>query len=219
MTRNVHLSPLSNTTPESDKGDTRLLDQVRSAIRFRHYSIRTEQTYIEWIKRYIRFHGLRHPKKMGSTEVTAFLTHLAVDGQVSSSTQNQALSALLFLYKAVLQIELLWMTDVVRSKRPKRIPVVLTRREVSSLFSHISGVYGLMARLIYGSGLRRMECHRLRIKDPELSRHELIIREGKGNKDRATIVRYQARAWGKTRNAPASVAQARNCIAMKAGAS
>src|SRR5262245_54115507 len=131
----------------------RLLDQVRDAIRVRHYSYRTEQQYVAWVRRYIRFHRLRHPRELGGLEVTAFLTHLAVDRHVSASTQNQALAALLFLYKAVLEVDLPWLADVVRSKRPKRLPVVLTRSEVRGMLSHLHGRYHLIAMLLYGSGL------------------------------------------------------------------
>jgi integron integrase len=188
MTGKVEIPPPSYAGLRKEPGSPRLLDQVRSALRFRHYSLRTEQAYLHWIRRYIRFHRLRHPREMGASEVTAFLSDLAVKGQVSSSTQNQALAALLFLYKQVLEIELPWMTDITRSKRARRLPSVLTRAEVSRLLSHMKGTNALMARLVYGSGLRLMECLRLRVKDVELSRRELIVREGKGDKDRITTL-------------------------------
>jgi len=167
---------------------SRLLEQVRSAIRVRHYSYRTEQTYVRWIKRYIYFHNMRHPVDMGEPEVTAFLTHLAVDKHVAASTQNQALSALLFLYKAVLQKDLDWLDDVVRAKRPVRVPVVMTSSEVGRLFQHMKGVNLLLARLMYGSGLRLMEALRLRVQDVDYEYQQLIIRSGKGDKDRSTIL-------------------------------
>ena len=132
----------------------KLLDQVRDRIRIKHYSIRTETRYVQWIKRFILFHGKRHPTKMGATEEEAFLTQLAVDGKVSASTQNQALSALLFLYKEVLAVDLPWLDNVVRAKRPQRLPVVLTRSEVREVLKRMKGVYGLMANLLYGTGMR-----------------------------------------------------------------
>jgi integrase len=153
----------------------RLLDQVRDAIRLRHYSIRTEEAYTQWIRRFILFHDKKHPRAMGETEITSFLTHLAVDKHVSASTQNQALSALLFLYKEVLQMELDWLTDVVRAKRPQRLPVVLTREEVQRLLEEIPGTNGLAARLMYGTGLRLMEAIRLRIKDVDFDYRQILM--------------------------------------------
>ncbi|MGR9086072.1 MAG: integron integrase [Gammaproteobacteria bacterium] len=166
----------------------KLLDQVRDRIRVKHYSIRTEQLYVQWIKRFILFHGKRHPLEMGAAELEAFLTHLAVEGRVSASTQNQALSALLFLYKEVLLIELPWLDNVVRAKQPQRLPSVLTRTEVSAVLARMSGVYGLMANLLYGSGMRLMECVRLRVKEVDFERGEILIRDGKGAKDRITML-------------------------------
>jgi integron integrase len=166
----------------------KLLDQVRDRIRIKHYSIRTETQYVQWIKRFILFHGKRHPTEMGATEVEAFLTHLAVDGKVSASTQNQALSALLFLYKEVLSVDLPWLDNVVRAKRPQRLPVVLTRSEVREVLIRMKGVYGLMANLLYGTGMRLMECVRLRVKDVDFERGEILIRDGKGGKDRVTML-------------------------------
>ena len=177
-------SPDKNTATQPP----RLLDQVRDKLRVKHYSIRTEQTYVDWIKRYIFFHGKRHPKDMGAPDVEAFLTHLAVAGKVSASTQNQAKSALLFLYRAVLEVELPWLDKVTQAKAPKRLPVVLTVGEVQSLLSRLSGTHGLMASLLYGGGLRLMEAVRLRVKDVEFSRREIIVREGKGFKDRVTML-------------------------------
>jgi integrase len=143
----------------------KLLDEVRDVIRRKHFSIRTEQTYIDWIRRFILFHNKRHPREMAETEVTQFLTHLARDGHVAASTQNQALSALLFLYKEVLKQEIGWLEGVERAKRPSRLPVVLTRDEMHKIFAHLHGKDRLMAGVLYGSGLRLMECVRLRVKD------------------------------------------------------
>ena len=142
----------------------KLLDQVRDVIRLKHYSLRTERTYCDWIERFIRFHGLRHPRDMNERDVSAFLTHLARDGKVAASTQNQALSALLFLYKEVLKQEIVWLEGVERAKKPARLPVVLTRDEVRKIFTHLHGTLRLMAGLLYGSGLRLMECVRLRVR-------------------------------------------------------
>ncbi|WP_407276530.1 integron integrase [Halothiobacillus sp. DCM-1] len=166
----------------------KLLDLVRDRICAKHYSIRTETQYVQWVWRFIVFHGKRHPRDMGAQEVEAFLTHLAVEGNVAASTQNQALSALLFLYKEVLGIDLPWLDDVTRAKRPQRLPVVLTREEVRGVLDRMSGVYGLMARLLYGTGMRLMECMRLRVKDVDFARGEILIRDGKGGKDRVTLL-------------------------------
>lgn len=170
----------------------RLLDQVRHAIRACHYSPRTEDAYVAWIKRYILFHGKRHPVELGPAEITAFLTHLAVERHVSASTQNQALAALLFLYANVLGKDPGWLEGIVRAKRPERLPVVLTQAEVGALFAQMRGVSWLMATLLYGSGLRLFECLRLRVKDLDLERREIVVREGKGNKDRVTMLPGQA---------------------------
>ncbi len=166
----------------------RLLDRVRDAIRARHYSRRTEKTYVAWIRRYIFFHGKRHPAEMGAPEITRFLTSLAVDGKVAASTQNQALSALLFLYREVLQQEVPWLDDLVYAKRPHHLPVVLTRDEVRAVLGQIHGVLRLMAFLLYGAGLRLLECARLRVKDIDAGRNQIVIRAGKGNKDRLTML-------------------------------
>jgi integron integrase len=166
----------------------RLLDVVRERIRVKHFSYRTEKTYLAWIKRFIRFHRMRHPAGMGGTEVEAFLTDLAVRGQVSAATQAQALAALLFLYKEALNIELPWLDNVVRAHRPRRLPVVLTRREVQAVISGLRGDYWLVASLLYGSGLRLMEAVRLRYKDVDLERRMLLVRDGKGAKDRVTLL-------------------------------
>src|SRR5262249_26324343 len=158
----------------------RLLDRVRIAIRTRHLSPRTEDAYVFWIRRFIPFHRKRHPAEMAAAEVTAFLSNLAVEGRVAASTQNQALCALLFLYRHVLGTELPWLDDLVRAKRPARLPVVLTREEVAAILQHLQGVKRLAAALLYGSGLRLLECLRLRVKDLDLARHEIIVRAGKG---------------------------------------
>lgn len=165
-----------------------LLAVARERIRLRHFSIRTEESYLLWMKRYLRFHGMRHPRDLGAAHIEAFLTHLAVDGDVAASTQNQALAALLFLYKEVLGLEVPWLADIVRAKRPRRLPVVLTEAEVRRLLSQMDGQDWLMASLLYGGGLRLMECVRLRVKDVDLEQRTLVVREGKGNKDRVTVL-------------------------------
>jgi integron integrase len=162
----------------------RLLQQVRERVRLRHYSIRTEQAYVSWIRRFILANGRRHPREMGAAEVERFLTRLATESRVAAGTQNQALSALLFLYREVLGIDLPWMEEVVRAKRPRRIPVVLSREEVGRLLGMLEGRMWLMAALLYGSGMRLMECVRLRVKDVDFERNEIIVRDGKGGKDR-----------------------------------
>jgi integron integrase len=166
----------------------RLLDRVRAAVRARHYSRGTEKAYVHWIKQYIFFHGKRHPAEMAAPEVAAFLTALAVDKRVAASTQNQALAALLFLYREVLAVELPWLEDVVRAKRPQYLPVVLTRAEVRAILERLHGVPRLMAILLYGAGLRLLECCRLRVKDVDVATNQILIRDGKGQKDRVTML-------------------------------
>ncbi len=166
----------------------RLLQQLRDRIRMRHYSIRTERTYGHWIKRFIAFNGMRHPGDMGAPEVTAFLSSLASERNVAASTQNQALSAILFLYKEVLQIELPWLDAVHKAKKPRRLPTVLTRAEVRALLAHVEGTNGLIARLLYGTGMRLMEGVRLRVKDMDLEQREVVVRHGKGGRDRVTVL-------------------------------
>ena len=166
----------------------RLLDRVREAIRVRHYSIRTEEAYVDWVRRFILFHGKRHPLDMGPDEVAAFLTHLAVQRNVAASTQNQAKSALLFLYREVLALELPWLDEVIGAKRPRRLPVVLTPAQVRALLHELSGTMGLVTSLLYGTGMRLLEGLRLRIKDVEFERREIVIRQGKGGKDRVTVL-------------------------------
>jgi integron integrase len=176
--------PDKNTTTKPAK----LLDQVRDRLRVKHYSIRTEHTYVDWIKRYILFHGKRHPKDMAARDVEAFLTHLAVQGRVAASTQNQAKSAILFLYREVLEIQLSWLDNVTQAKAPKRLPVVLTVSEVQAVLSRLTGTHALIASLLYGGGMRLMEAVRLRVKDVEFARREIVVREGKGFKDRVTML-------------------------------
>ena len=166
----------------------KLLDQVVARLRVKHYSLRTEKTYVDWIKRYIWFHGKRHPQEMGASDVEAFLSHLAVERAVSASTQNQAKSAILFLYKQVLQIELPWLDNVTQAKTPKRLPVVMTRDEVQAVLARMDGSVWLVSSLLYGSGLRILECLRLRVKDVDFARGEILVREGKGFKDRVTML-------------------------------
>ena len=169
-------------------GKPKLLDQVRDVIRRKHYSIRTEQAYIDWIKRFIIYHRKRHPGEMAEEEVAEFLTHLARDLNVAASIQNQALSALLFLYKEVLKHEIGWLEKVERAKKPPKLPVVLSRGEVKEIFRHLHGVPKLMAGLLYGSGLRLMECVRLRIKDIDFALAQITVRDAKGGKDRVTML-------------------------------
>ncbi len=168
--------------------EPRLLEQVSARMRLKHYSLRTERAYVYWIRRYIRAWLPRHPRDLDGKAVEAFLSALATRDKVAASTQNQALSALLFLYREVLGVELAWMEDVVRAKRPQRLPAVLSRAQVSRLLERLAGHQALMAGLLYGSGLRVMECVRLRVKDVDLERNELTVRDGKGGKDRMTVL-------------------------------
>jgi len=178
-----------NTDMHGDAGrPPRLLDEVCRVLRTRHYSLRTEQVYVGWIRRYILANGKRHPRDMGAAEVERFLSQLAVQGQVAASTQNQALSALLFLYREVLGVELPWLDGVTRAKRPRRVPTVLSRDETQRLLAAMEGRPWLIASLLYGTGMRLMECLRLRVKDVDFERHEITVREGKGGKDRRTML-------------------------------
>jgi integron integrase len=177
---------LRASTPSSAK--PKLLDQVRQAIRKRHYSDRTEKAYVHWIKRFIFFHNKRHPIEMAEAEIGRFLSALATDSKVSASTQNQALNALLFLYKEVLDKQIGFVDGVVRAKRPHRLPVVLTRQEVRSIVGCLEGSDWLMAMLLYGAGLRLMECLRLRVKDIDFTSNQIVVRAGKGDKDRHTML-------------------------------
>lgn len=168
--------------------EPKLLDQVRALIRTLHYSIRTEQAYVEWIRRFILFHKKRHPREMGQREIEEFLTHLAVDRNVSASTQSQAKAALLFLFQRVLKLDVDWLKDVVAAKRPQRLPTVLTVEEVHAVLSHLDGDVWLVASLLYGSGLRLMEACRLRVLDVDFGMRQVLIRNGKGAKDRITML-------------------------------
>jgi integron integrase len=167
---------------------SKLLEQARDLIRLKHYSIRTEQAYLGWIKQYIIFHKKRHPSEMGSAEVSQFLTHLAVKRKAAASTQNQALNALLFLYSQVLQQPFDWLEDVQRAKKPAKLPTVFTKEEARAVLRHLDGSKWLMASLLYGSGLRLMECLRLRVKDVDFGYGQIIVRDGKGQKDRVTVL-------------------------------
>jgi len=171
-------------TPRKPK----LLDQLRQAIRSRHYSYMTEKAYVGWVKRFIFFHNKRHPAEMGEVEIGRFLSSLATESHVSASTQNQALNAVLFLYQAILQRKIGFIEGVVWAQRPKRLPVVLTKDEVRKIFGALNGTPWLMAMLLYGAGLRLMECCRLRVKDIDFSQNQILIRAGKGNKDRHTML-------------------------------
>ena len=165
-----------------------MFEVAREGIRTRHLAFRTEQAYLYWMRRYVKFHGRRHPRDMGAAEVEAFLTHLAVGAKVGASTQNQALQALLFLYRQVLGIELPWLENVTRASRPKRLPVVLSVAEVRSVLAQLDGTAWLLASVLYGGGLRLMEAHRLRVKDLVIERGEIIVRDAKGGKDRVTVL-------------------------------
>lgn len=186
MTYHGEKTPISETRGNVPR--PRLLEEVRARMRLRHYSLRTEKVYLYWIRRFIRDSGMRHPRELDGVVVEGFLTRLATRDRVSASTQNQALSALLFLYREVLAVKLPWMENVVRAKAARRLPVVLSKGEVALLLRHLSGRQWLMASLLYGSGLRLMECARLRVKDVDLARGEITVREGKGAKDRRTML-------------------------------
>jgi len=166
----------------------RLLDQIRHRIRAKHFARRTEKVYVDWARRFIVFHGKRHPRELGAAEVEAFLSHLALTRQVSASTQNQAKAALLFLYKEVLELPLPWLDEIVQAKVTRRLPVVLTVRETKSLLDELHGTPWLVASLLYGTGMRLLEGLRLRVKDVEFERREIVVREGKGAKDRVTVL-------------------------------
>jgi len=167
-----------------------LLTQLRRAIRTRHYSARTEEAYVQWVRRFIRFGSLRHPRELGPSDVTRFLSHLAVEGKVSASTQNQALSALVFLYKDVLDMPVGWLSALVRAKRPERVPVVFTKDEVRRVFVRLRdrGTPALVAGILYGTGMRLLEALRLRVKDIDFAKHEVVVRGGKGDRDRVTML-------------------------------
>ena len=181
---------MASHPPSSAAGTTapRLLDQLRERIRLRHYSIRTERAYVDWARRFIVFHGKRHPISLGAAEVEAFLTSLAVDRNVSASTQSQALSALLFLYRDVLNVDLPWLDGITRANKPQRLPTVLTRREVQHVLAQMDDTPALVCRLLYGTGMRLMEAVRLRVKDIDFEKRMITVRDGKGSKDRVTVL-------------------------------
>ena len=178
----------TSSPPSAPAAPPRLLDRVRDRIRRKAYSIRTEKSYIHWIKRYIYFNGKRHPAELGRAEVEAFLTSLAVEDKVAAATQNLALSAILFLYREVLETELPWLDGIVRAKKPARLPTVLTQTEVKAVLDRLEGTVALMVRLLYGTGMRLMECVRLRVKDVDFASFEISVRDGKGGKDRVTML-------------------------------
>ena len=180
--------------PAPEPRARRLLDQRREAIWYRHYRYRTEQAYVEWVRRYVLFHGKRHPAVMFETEVVAFLTHLTTERDVSAATHQHALSSLLFLYRNVLMVELPWLGEIVPPKKPRRLPVVLSREEVHLVLAHLEGTHRLMGRLLYGTGMRIMECLRLRVKDLDLRRGEIVVRHGKGGRDRVTMAPHSLAA-------------------------
>ena len=180
--------------PTKEAEPPRLLDRVRAALRARHYSYRTEQAYVGWIRRFILFHGKRHPKDMGDVEINAFLSHLATEGHVAASTQNQALAALLFLYQDVLAMRVPWLDCLVRARKPERLPVVLSRDEVRAVLAGVRGTPNLICRLLYGTGMRLLEGLRLRVKDVDFACNEILVREGKGDKDRHTVLPASLRA-------------------------
>jgi integron integrase len=169
-------------------GQPRLLDRVRSALRAPHYSHLTERAYVGWVRRYILFHGKRHPAEMGAAEIAAFLTQLATRHKVAPPTQTQALSALLFLYRRVLDVDLPWIDGMIRAHKPAKLPIVLSPDEVHAVLAQLDGAHWTIASLLYGSGLRLMECMRLRVKDIDLRARQMIVRSGKGNKDRVTML-------------------------------
>jgi integron integrase len=175
-------------SPPAGARPRKLLDRVRWHLRVKRYSIRTEQVYVDWIRRYILFHGKRHPEEMGEKEIAEFLTHLAIEKHVAASTQNQALSALLFLYQQVLDHKLDYIDKIERVKRPAKVPVVFTRAEARAVLARLKGDYRLMAHLLYGSGLRLLECLRLRVKDVDFGYRQITVREGKGMRERVTLL-------------------------------
>lgn len=185
------MNRLSSSQKEAQK--PRLLDRVRQALRTRHYSYRTEESYVSWIRRFVLFHNKRHPDEMGEKEISEFLTHLAVKKRVSASTQNQALCALLFLYREVLGREMDAVKNIVWAKRPSRMPTVLTQDETRALFGQLSGTTLLMASLLYGAGLRQMECLRLRVQDIDFGSNQILVRHAKGSKDRVTVLPHKVK--------------------------
>jgi len=189
MSEKITKSPkkIQQTHPDGSK-PKKLLDQVSETLRTKHYAYRTEQTYLDWIKRYIIFHKKRHPKDMGANEIREFIAYLATERKVAASTQNQALSAIIFLYRMVLEQDIILPPGLVNPSRPKRLPTVLTHAEAMSVINHMRGTPRLMTKILYGSGLRLMECMRLRVKDIDFENHQIIVRGGKGDDDRLTIL-------------------------------
>lgn len=177
-------APLSRPLVDAGTREPRLLDRVRLAVRARHYSLRTEEAYVAWVRRFVLFHGKRHPQTMGEGEINLFLSDLAVRQRVSASTQNQALAALLFLYRYILEKPLPDLAQIVRAKRPRRLPAVLTRAEIRAVIGRLAGTERLVAILLYGSGLRLLECLRLRVKDVEFGSNRIVVRDAKGQRDR-----------------------------------
>src|SRR5258706_9762324 len=177
--------PLHTSSPQQGK---KLLDQVRDILRVKHYSYRTEQSYVDWIKRFILFHKKRHPLEMDAPEIQDFITYLAVEPTVSASTQNQALSAIIFLYRYGLEKDVQIPKHIIHASNQKHLPTVLSRQEALAVIDQMSGLTRLMAQILYGSGLRLMECMRLRVKDVDFDNHQILVRDGKGEKDRATIL-------------------------------
>ena len=184
----IHESSAIGHRMANKKHSSPFIDSVRNAIRVRHYSIRTEEAYVSWIKRFIRFHGMRHPKDLGDAEVVQFLTHLAVDGKVSASTQNQALNALVFMYRFIVERPLGELQNVVRAKKPQKLPVVLDQQEIKNLLARLEEPHWLIACLLYGSGLQLLEAVRLRTKDLDFGHRVLTVRDGKGQKDRVVTL-------------------------------
>jgi integron integrase len=192
----------------------KLLQVVREKMRARHFSYRTEQAYVAWMRRFVLYHGKRHPREMGAVEVETFLTHLAIERRVSASTQNQALGAILFLYRHVLEISLPWLENIVRARKSMHVPVVLPRRDVQSLLAALEPPFDLIALLLYGSGLRLTEALRLRVKDVDFEYSQIVVRDGKGKKDRVTILADTAAAALRTHLV---AVKARHELAMKRG--
>jgi len=188
MDRPISVKVVQMFPPAKDPQPPRLLDRVRTALRTRHYSYRTEQAYVGWIRRFILFNGKRHPKDMCDVEINTFLSHLATEGHVAASTQNQALSALLFLYQDVLGMRVPWLECLVRARKPARLPVVLSRDEVRAVLSRLEGTPRLVAELLYGTGMRLLECLGLRVQDLDLGLNQILVRDGKGRKDRRTML-------------------------------
>jgi integron integrase len=177
-----------HSKPDKQPNPPKLLDQVRHRLRLKHHAASTEKQYVSWIRRFILYHDKRHPRELGRKDIERFLTHLAVERNVASSTQNQALAALLFLYREVLEQPFEWLEDVVRAKKPKRLPVVFSKPEAEAVLLQLNGLNWIMAMLLYGSGLRLKECLRLRVKDLDFEQLEITVRDGKGAKDRVTIL-------------------------------